>query len=640
MIPRRFLLLPLLLILLLLPANAAPLSSEDSLTVFFFHDTHDHWLPVALSDGAGTYGGYSRLATLLRQERSKLDHPSITLDGGDFSMGSLFQSLYASHAPQLQVLGAMGVDVTTFGNHEYDYRTEGWREMLNQAVDSGATLPAITMANYLPPEEDTASWEAWERYGVQQYILLERGGLRIAVFGLMGEDAHESAPMSGMVFHDPVKTAREMVALLRETEHPDFIICLSHSGTEDGKGEDYKLARAVEGIDLIISAHTHTTLSQPIQVGQTRIVSSGSYTRYLGKITLSRQGELVDYRLIPVDDTVLDDPSISAMTKMWKDTVSQHFLSRYGLEFDTVLHNIPFRFEPQQDVYTRHDSHLASLITDAYRRMAEQVTGQPVDVAATASGVIRDSLPMGSVTVADVFNMASLGIGADGLAGYPLISVYLTGEDLKTVLEIDASVAPIMESAHLYFSGVSYQYNTNRMIFNRVTDSHLVDEAGRERDIVDDQLYHVVTGLYCGQMLGTVEATSLGLLSVVPRDQEGNPIDMNRLDEYILHDSQGNEVKEWYAIVDYLRHLGPDLANYQQADGRKVVLSSWNPVELFRSPNRFTLIAVGGTLILLAVLTGLLMALRRRMAKDRRTRRLRRHRPQANARGYRTYRGR
>jgi hypothetical protein len=196
-----------------------------------------------------------------------------------------------------------------------------------------------------------------------------------------------------------------------------------------------------------------------------------------------------------------------------------------------------------------------------------------------------------------------------------------------------------MGGAHLYFSGPSYCYNTNRMLFNRVTDSFLRAEDGSPREIVDDQLYHVVTGLYCGQMLGAVEDTSFGLLSVVPRDREGNPIDMNRLDDYILHDPQGNEVKEWYAIVDYLRQLGPDIEQYREADGRKVVYASWNPVELLKSPNRFTLMALGAgiVLLLLLVLLGALMG--RRLGRNRRSRRLRATRPQAGAKGYHTYRG-
>ena len=143
---------------------------------------------------------------------------------------------------------------------------------------------------------------------------------------------------------------------------------------------------------------------------------------------------------------------------------------------------------------THHESTLGNLFSDAYKWAVEQATGESVDLALTASGVIRESIPQGAVTVSDVFNAASLGIGADGVPGYPLVSVYLTGADLKTVMEIDASVSDLMTAARLYSSGVEYSYNTNRMIFNKVTDSALRRADGNTQAIVDDQLYRVVTG--------------------------------------------------------------------------------------------------------------------------------------------------
>ena len=120
-------------------------------------------------------------------------------------------------------------------------------------------------------------------------MILERDGLRVAVFGLLGQDAHESAPMSGMVFEPIVDAAERTVSYIEEHEDADFIICLSHSGTKDGKGEDWELAKKVDGIDVIISGHTHTTLTEPIRVGDTLIVSAGEYTQNLGVLTVSKQ---------------------------------------------------------------------------------------------------------------------------------------------------------------------------------------------------------------------------------------------------------------------------------------------------------------------------------------------------------------
>ena len=405
------------------------------------------------------------------------------------------------------------------------------------------------------------------------------------------------------------------------------MICLSHSGTDgQGKGEDYELARAVEGIDLIISGHTHTTLQAPIQVGDTYIVSAGEYGKNLGRITLDWDGSgvtLADYQLIPIDASVEDDPQLAAWIEQAKQEVEENYLSGFGLGFDQVLTDNPYPFDSQNQLYaSQEESTLGSLMADAYRWAAEQATGEAVDVAVTASGVIRESLPQGEITVSDVFNAASLGIGADGVPGYPLVSVYLDGKDLKTVLEIDASVSPLMTAARLYCSGVEYTFNTSRMIFNKVTDSALRRADGTLEPIEDGRLYRVVTGLYCGQMLGEVEGTSYGLLSVTPRTADGTPIDMARLEDYIVHDSQGNEVKEWYAIASYLEQMGGEMdSRYAAPDGRKTVYASLNPVELLKSPNQFTIIALVVILVVLAVLVLVVRLVVRRVRRGGQSRR-------------------
>ena len=204
-------------------------------TILFTHDTHDHFLPMPDEEG-GEYGGYTRLATLIQQERAA--HPdALVLDAGDFSMGSLFQTIYATEAPELRALGAMGYDATTLGNHEFDYRARGLAEMLNAAVESGDPVPPIVQANYKLPAEDADTWAAWNRYGIGDYLILERGGVNYGIFGLMGEEADSNAPMSGMEFEPAADAAERTVASLEEEllsrNAPYFIICLSHSGTDD-----------------------------------------------------------------------------------------------------------------------------------------------------------------------------------------------------------------------------------------------------------------------------------------------------------------------------------------------------------------------------------------------------------------------
>ncbi|MGM9606215.1 MAG: bifunctional metallophosphatase/5'-nucleotidase [Oscillospiraceae bacterium] len=606
-----------------LPALAEPAGGEETgLTILFTHDMHDHVLPSP-AEGGGEYGGFTRVATLLKQERASSAYPTVTLDGGDFSMGTLYQTIYTTQAPELRLMGAMDIDVTTLGNHEFDFRAAGLAQMLESAAASGDKLPALVQANYKPPKSDTASWEAWQTYGISDYAIVERDGLRIAVFGVLGVDADECAPMSGMEFEPIADAAQRTVAYLEEHEDPDFIICLSHSGTENGKGEDYELAKAVDGIDVIISGHTHTTLTEPIQVNNTLIVSCGEYTQNLGVLTVTKGSDgavsLEDYRLIPVDETVAEDPSISALAEKFQTRVEEEYLSDYGYTFDQVLATSDFDFTPiSQFSHTQEDDSLGSLITDSYIYAVQQAEGKdyvPVDFAVVASGVIRGSFAAGDITVSDAFNVSSLGSGADGTPGYPLVSVYLTGDELKDAFEVDASVTPLMPAAQLYTSGMTWTYNTNRMIFNKVTECGQVLSDGTVIPLEKDKLYRVVTGLYSAQMLGAVNAKSFGLLTITPKDADGNEI--TDFEAHIIHNVNGSEVKEWYALASYLESLGTVPAEYSAPQGRKVVYSSWSPIQLLKSPNWITLLVLLILVVLIVVIVLVVCALVRRKSKRR-----------------------
>ncbi|OUO43267.1 bifunctional UDP-sugar hydrolase/5'-nucleotidase [Flavonifractor sp. An306] len=620
-----------------LTASAASTSPVYESTILFTHDTHDHFLPMPDEEG-GEYGGYTRLATLLKQEREA--HPdALTLDAGDFSMGSLFQTIYATHAPELQALGAMGYDVTTLGNHEFDYRAQGLADMLNAAVDSGSPLPAIVQANYKPPESDTDSWEAWERYGIQDYIILERGGISYGIFGLMGEEADSNAPMSGMEFEPTVEAAQRTVAAiqaeLEQSSNPSLIICLSHSGTDGkGKGEDYELAKAVDGIDLIISGHTHTVLEEPLQVGDTLIVSAGEYTSYLGSLTLSwsedGQKTIQDYRLIPVDETVAADPGMEQLTNRFQPLVESEYLAQYGLKFNQVLATTEFSFTPISQFATeQREDTLGNLIADSYIYAVQQAEGEnyvPVDFAVVASGVIRGSFAAGEITTSDAFNVSSLGSGADGTPGYPLISVWITGKELKDAFEVDASVTPIMSAAQLYGSGMTWTWNPHRIIFNKVNSCAQVLPAGTTVPLENDKLYRVVTGLYSGQMLGTVNSQSFGILTITPKDANGNVI--TNFEDHIIYNPDGSEVKEWYALASYLQSMGTVDARYSAPEGRKVEERSWNPISLLKGLNLIGGIALA---VLLVVILLVVLLIYRIVTRKRRRGSWRS--------GYRPYRG-
>lgn len=645
--------LTLLLTVLCLPwtTGAAAEAADTETTILFTHDLHSHFLPQPTEDG-GTSGGYARLKSAV--DREKALHPNALLvDGGDFSIGSLIQTLYTVQAAELRTMGAIGYDAATLGNHEFDHTGTGLAAMLEAAADSGDPLPALLSANYTPASDNPDRGkilEAMEAYGVRETMLLERGGITYGIFGLTGVDSHDCAPTSGFALEDMAQAAARCVASLK-AQGAEFILCLSHAGTTDGRGEDYALAKAVEGIDVIVSGHTHTTLAQPICVNGTYIVSAGPYCENLGSITLRRDASgalhLADYHLTPIDGTLPDDPDTAALVERWKEQVGETYLKRYGLAYDQVLAHNPYGLStPRSGI--QEGNALGELVADAFLYAAEtsdRAAGRELQptVAITADGVLRANLAAGDVTVSQAFDVLSMGVGSDGTSGFPLVAVYLTGEELWDALEVDASVTPIMPAAQLYCAGIQYAFNPRRMFFNRVTDAVLCERTahtgpapsigsgiGRENlgygytvsrtdtvfnEIQDNRLYRVVTGMYSAQMLGTVKGKSLGLLSLEPKMADGSPVtDFN---DCILRDEHGSEIKEWYALALYLQALGKIPGRYAAPDGRKLVQASWSPAELLRNPNWITLAALA-LVFLTAILVFLILRFTIRRAKRRR----------------------
>lgn len=620
---------------------SGPALGADSFTVLFTHDVHSH-LTADVSNFNGVpeeTGGFAKLKTAIDGE--KLKYPqALLVDAGDFSMGTLFQTIYTTEAAELRSLGRLGFEYTTLGNHEFDYRTAGLTEMLYAAIESNEDLPRLLTANIdwqatlADPELEADAAElmgALEAIEAKPYEIIEKDGVEVVVFGLIGAEAVEYAPLSGLHFADARETADAVVAEIKAEAPNAVIICLSHSGTteEPKDSEDEILAAEVPDIDVIISGHSHTTLAEPLRVGNTLIVSAGEYTQNLGSLTfaLDQENTVLDYRLIPLDKSVPEDEeTLSAMAE-FKADIQNQYLSPYGYTFDQIIARTDFDFTPIADFAQEPgEDTLGNLIADAYIYGVSQAEGensQPADVAVVPSGVVRGSLSRGDITVSQIFNVSSLGVGPDGETGYPLVSVYLTGKELWSVCEVDASVSALMPVAQLYMSGLWFTYNPHRFFLNRVTDLRLMAANAEETPLRDDKLYRVVADLYSAQMLGTVKDLSWGLLALTPKDENGQEI--TDFEEHIIYDAAGNEVKAWVSLAQYLGSFSRDESGlavvpslYEAPQGRKVAVNDTSLTAKLSHPNKVTLIfAAVIILILVIIFLVIFIPLRRRRGRKK-----------------------
>lgn len=612
---------------------------EKTLTVLFTHDLHDHYYPFNVEkDGEIiSVGGFPRLYSAIKMEREK-DPNLILLDAGDFSMGTLFQTIFDSEAPGLRIMGKMGYDVVTFGNHEFDYRAEGLANSINAARRSLDPVPEIVASNMDFPLNDEGKLtpslnrlkNAMNRYGVKDYTVLEKNGVKIGIFGIMGKDAASNAPMSEVVFANMVDKSKEMVDILKNQEKVDIIICLSHSGTWDkkSKSEDEILAKEVPEIDVIISGHTHSEHFEPIVVGNTIICSYGENGENLGVLNLTQNSEgiwKVDrYRLRPIDDNLPSDEGILNLIQYFKESVQEKYLSNFNLEFDQVLAYTPFNFTPASLLGKEHkEDILGNLIGDSYIYAVKKAEGrnyEPITAAIVPYGIIRGSFVQGDIRVSDVFKVSSLGIGPDKVPGYPLISVYLTGKELKTATEVDASIQPIMDVAQLYISGLKYTFNPKRLIFNKVTEVQIQNPDGSLEEIQDDELYRVVVGLYSAQMLSIVGEESYGLLSIVPKTKNGVPIE--DFEAHIIYDDD-RELKEWLALGNYLSSFEESFGvpqvpeYYREPQGRKIVDVNSNIIARLKNPNLIAKVVYAIVLIIFILIIMLIRFIMKRRKRKR-----------------------
>jgi 5'-nucleotidase len=550
--------------------------------------------PFVLGDDT-TRGGYARLAGLIarRREARKGQGPVLVLDAGDYSMGTAFSAATRETGGELHLMGRMGYDATTFGNHEFDLGPAGLGKSIGAASKAGR-IPVVLAANSSFAGRDATLGDLQrlaEAGVIRRYMVLERGGLRFGIFGSLGKEAMIYTSGGATTFADPIESAKAVVKTLRETEKVDVVIALSHGGLEKGKdgrytdGEDVQLAREVPGIDVVIGGHSHTELQDAILVnGRTPVVQTGRESRNLGELVIALEGKnltVESYRLHPIDDTVASDQGTADEIEALKKAVTGAVFASRGYSIDQPLAIVP-RDLPNTFTDIPASTILANLVTDAFR-IATQA-----DIGFTANGLMRAGLARGKSgvqTVYDVFAVAPLGAGVvDATAGSALVTGYFTGIELKNMLEFLLVDNPAHPGE--YFpraSGMRFRYDPSHPKFDVVTAIELgdFDRGYRAIDIsgTDARLYSLTCPLYLGLILAAIPKYTKGALPLVPKDKRGKPLrsKVEALDAprdgnspYLLPPpgtlDQGSiataarpgaprEIKEWQAIMDHLRGL-------------------------------------------------------------------------------------
>jgi 5'-nucleotidase / UDP-sugar diphosphatase len=584
-------------------ASAEEKETTKTFTILHTNDMHSAFIgmgpasdynPLKLNDD-GTRGGFARLARLIAQRKSARgdEGPVLVLDAGDYSMGTAFGAATRETGGELQLMSRMGYDATTFGNHDFDFGPAGLGKSIGVAAKAGRFPPIVASnTNFAGTDATLGDLQRLAKDGViRRHLLIERGGIRFGIFGVLGKEAQFYTTGAGAVtFSDANETAKEMATILREGEKADVVICLSHGGVEKGpdgrftEGDDVRVAKAAPGIDVVVGGHSHTELTEAIIVnGRTPVVQTGMEGRNLGELVITLDdGKLtvVSYRLYPIDDTIAGERAVDVEIENLKKTVTAVVFASRGYRIDQPLAVAP-RDIPNTFTDIAASTPLANLVTDAFRK----ATG--ADIGFTANGLMRAGFTRGKSgvqTVYDVFSVAPLGAGVvDPTAGSALVTAYFTGQELKHLLEFLLLDNPVHPGE--YFprcSGMRFRYDPSRPKFDVVTAIELGDrDRGYQAiDVTgkDVRLYSLTCPLYLGIIVVAIPKYTKGALTLVPKNKDGQPLksrvealDDPRKDTPYLLPPPGTvdkgsiatgagtgavrEIKEWQAIMDYLRNL-------------------------------------------------------------------------------------
>ena len=349
-------------------------------------------------------GGLERIALFSKLLRRLHPGEVLLLAGGDTSLGTPLSGQFHGK-PTAEIMASMSYDAVTLGNHEFN-----WGQDKMRALTKAMGAPVLC-ANLVS--------EAGSHPPYPSHSVVEKNGIKLAIVGLVAPDTARRAPAHATKGWQFLPSEMAFESVLPTLPDVDLVIGLTHLGLE----ADRKLASRVPEIDLIVGGHSHTALHQPAFVGETPIVQSGSYARYLGYLELlvdteSNNFQIVEQKLIPMGKSHLDQDAIGS------DLEAHQIVERYAktlrpiLRREVALVRSKLSKAPSAGQY---ETLLGTFISDVFRNQAK------TDIALYNRGGVRFDMEKGPLTVEDVHKLFPF--------DDPVAVLELNGIQLREVLE-------------------------------------------------------------------------------------------------------------------------------------------------------------------------------------------------------------
>lgn len=476
----------------LLSASVLALSTgaalaDFELNILHINDLHSRIEAINKSDSTCSpddaaknecFGGIARVKAAIDARRAELkDKNVLTLDAGDQFQGSLFYTTYKS-APIAEFMNGIGFDAMAIGNHEFDDGPEELAKFIDALkfpMISGNTLAGLNspVANKFKP-----------------YIIKEFGADKVAVVSVLATDTDEtSSPGDAILFADEIGYLKEAVKEI-EGQGINKIVLLSHVGYV----KDQEIAKAVDGIDVIVGGHSHTLLSSTDEKAagpyptlvkspsgkDVPIVTAYAYSKYLGDLTVTFDdaGVVKSSSGAPklLDASVTPDAGFTAKVTELAGPIEEVKQKEIGATAEAI--------DGARETCRAVECSMGNLVADA---MVDRLQDQGVTIAIQNGGGLRASIDAGTVTMGEVLTVLPF--------QNTLASFQLKGSDVVAALE--NGVSQVEEGAGRFpqVSGLKYTFDKSKPAGSRVSDV-LVKEGDKFVPIDANKIYGVATNNY------------------------------------------------------------------------------------------------------------------------------------------------
>jgi len=383
-------------------ASAPPAPADTRIVIFHSNDIH------------GKIDNFAKVAAIIAREKRSGADVFYFCAGDNFTGNPIIDQYEPPGEPMLELLNRLGLDLLCPGNHEFDIGLENLKRFAARARFPFLSANIEAPAGVLPQLR-------------RSVVLRTRGGVTIAVFGLLQVEAGNGLPSThpdkvrGFKFSEPLAKAREMEKLRRGNQ---VFLALTHIGYED----DLRLAAQMPELDAIIGGHSHTRVDPAETVNGVLVAQAGSDNRFLGRVELlvrggrvaAKKGELID-----LGGKLAEDPEVKAMIVRFNQNPA----------FERVIGEAPFAIEGKDA--------LGSLMTDAICR------SHGLDIAFQNNGGIRLNRLPEKITLKDVYTLDPF--------GNQVVEIAMNAEEIRSLVRASFAKGGDID---LQVSGLSYTVRT------------------------------------------------------------------------------------------------------------------------------------------------------------------------------------